>query len=278
MGNMASDFLENTFVFMMVIGILVMLALALAFVLFFNTAQKKILQEQMRNQKLAYEHQEELLHSTILTQEEERKRIARELHDEIGSKLNVILLNIHRLREPHHQPTEAAEITQEMSTLINTTIDTTRRISHDLLPPTLEDFGLVETIKELQTNFNQSGIITIAFDVVEKKVEIDDKLIELNLFRVLQELINNSIRHGKAAEIGIKLWLSAEQIKLEYTDNGTGFDTSIFAKSKGMGTKNIESRLHMIGASYEYHSSAGQGMKMTLQLKTTSPNNEKLAE
>lgn len=251
----------------MIIGILIMLALALAFVLFFNFSKKKIMTEQMRNQKLAFQHQEELLHSTILTQEAERKRIARELHDEIGSKLNVILLNTHRLKKFSKEEEEIGAITNEVNSLINTTINTTRRISHDLLPPTLEDFGLVEAIKELRDTFQQTGTVSISFDLIGNGKSIDDKIIELNIFRVLQELINNSIRHGKATEIAIKLWLKTSGIKLEYLDNGEGFDQSDFKNKKGLGMKNIESRLHMIHATYKYDSSPGNGFKVIIDLR-----------
>lgn len=249
----------------MVIGILIMLALAMAFVLYANHSQKKLLTEQMRNQKLAYQHQEELLQSTILTQEEERKRIARELHDEIGSKLNIIFLNIHRLRKFSKGEEEMDGIMNEVDTLINTTIDTTRRISHDLLPPTLEDFGLVEAIKELQHNIQQTGNIDLQFDLIEHQQVITDQLIELNLFRVLQELINNSIKHGKATSILIQLWINAK-IKLEYKENGQGFDLNTISEKKGLGMKNIESRLHMMDAQYQYDSSSGEGFKMTIEL------------
>ncbi len=266
MGNMESNLHENTFVFLMVIGILIMLALALAFVVFFNYSQKKILTEQMRNQKLAYEHQEKLLHSTILTQEEERKRIARELHDDIGSKLNVILLNIHRLRKFSKENEEMGLIADEVNSVIHTTIDTTRRISHDLLPPTLEEFGLVEAIKELRDTFHHTGHVSIDFDLLENELQIDDKLIELNIFRVLQELINNSIRHGKAKEIKIKLWLSSDAIKLEYLDNGTGFDMNNFETKRGLGMKNMESRLNMIQADFTYDSAPGKGMKVLITI------------
>jgi len=248
----------------MVIGILIMLALALAFVVFFNFSQKKILTEQMRNQKLAYEHQEELLHSTILTQEEERKRIARELHDDIGSKLNVILLNIHRLKSFSNENEEMDSIAREVNSVIHKTIDTTRRISHDLLPPTLEEFGLVETIKELRDTFHQTGSVSINFDLMEKEMQLEDKLIELNIFRILQELVNNSIRHGKAKEITIKLWLKLNSIKLQYIDDGEGFDMSDFKIKRGLGMKNIESRLNMINATFKYDSAPGKGMEVLI--------------
>jgi len=254
----------------MVIGILIMLALALAFILFANSSQKKILTEKMRNQKLAYQHQEELLHSTILTQEEERKRIAAELHDDIGSKLNIIFLNMHRLKAFGKEHEEIGAITNEVNSLINTTIQTTRRISHDLLPPTLEEFGLVEAIKELRHNFNQTGSIAIEFDLVEHDQPIDNKSIELNFYRILQELINNSIKHGEATEIMIKLWSTEAVIKMEYLDNGKGFDQHSLKNKKGLGMKNIESRLHMMHATHQLDSSPEKGLRMTIELSPTS--------
>lgn len=251
---------------MMVIGILIMLALALAFVMFFNFSQKKLLKEQMRSQKLAFDHQEQLLHSTILTQEKERKRIARELHDEIGSKLNVILLNTHRLKKYHNEANELEEISSEIKSVIHTTIDTTRRISHDLLPPTLEGFGLVEAIKELRDSFVKTGSVDIEFDLIENEHKINDSLIELNLFRVLQEMINNSIKHGKASEINIQIWVNKDKIKLKYGDNGKGFDMSDQNLRKGLGLKNIESRLNMIQSTFYYDTSPGNGFNIEIEL------------
>ena len=264
---MDSNLQENTFIFMMIIGILIMLALALAFVLFFNFSQKKLITEHMRNQKLAFDHQEALLHSTIMTQEEERKRIARELHDEIGSKLNVILLNTHRLKKFRKDNSEMEEIASEMNSVIHRTIDTTRRISHDLLPPTLEEFGFVEAVKELRDSFENTGSVSVNFELIENEVKIDDHIVELNLFRVMQELINNSIRHGEATEITIKLWLSKTKVKLEYSDNGKGFDMSDITNKKGLGLKNIESRLNMIHSDYEYDSALGKGFSLVIDLR-----------
>jgi len=264
---MESVFQENNLISLMAIGILIMLAFALAFVLFVNYSQKKILNEQMQVQKLALEHQAALLHSNILTQEAERKRIARDLHDEIGSKLNVIFLNIHRLKELTIGNDEINPITSEIESVINTTIDSTRLISHELLPPTLEEFGLIETIRELQHSYNKLGKIQIEFTSMENENSIQNKLIELNLFRVIQELVNNSVKHGKCTEIDIKIWAETEAIKLTYADNGSGFDSTKIETYKGLGMKNIQSRLQMIDAQYQYQSSSGKGMQITIELQ-----------
>lgn len=256
---------ENNIVNMMTIGSLIMLAFALAFIIFANYSQKKILKEQMDKQKLALEHQQNLLHSTILTQEAERKRIAKDLHDEIGSKLNIILLNTFRLEEQVKENEDVKEITTEIATIINHTIDSTRRISHELLPPTLEEFGLVEAIIELQHNFNQTNSVEIDFNLEADEDQDIDKLTELNIYRVLQELVNNSIRHGKATKIQIQFWKQNIGCKLSYKDNGEGFEVESLSNKKGLGMKNMESRLNMINAQYEYESSQGNGFEMKIE-------------
>ncbi|NOQ71833.1 MAG: sensor histidine kinase [Crocinitomix sp.] len=257
---------ESNIVNMMIIGILIMLAFALAFIIFANYSQKKILKEQMDKQKLAYDHQENLLYSTILTQEAERKRIAKDLHDEIGSKLNIILLNTFRLKEEVKEIESVADITTEIATIINRTIDSTRRISHELLPPTLEEFGLIEAIRELQHNYNQTETVEIDFKLAADENGVRDQLVELNFYRVLQELVNNSIRHGAASEIEIQLWNEKSKCSIHYKDNGKGFEMDDLKHKKGLGMKNIESRLHMIGATFEYESSINNGFEMKMEL------------
>ncbi|MEM7085543.1 MAG: ATP-binding protein [Bacteroidota bacterium] len=264
---MESIFQEENLITLMAVGIVIMLAFAMAFVIFVNYSQKKILREQMQTQKLAFQHQQELLHSNILTQEAERKRIARDLHDEIGSKLNVIFLNIHRIKEFSNGEEDLGAITDEIELVINKTIDSTRLISHELLPPTLEEFGLVEAIRELQHGYSQVGSIQLDFKAMEKENNIDNKLIELNLFRVVQELIKNSIDHGKASKIDIKLWAQSELIKLTYEDNGVGFDSDQLNAKKGLGMKNIESRLQMVQARYQFNSSPGNGVNVVVELQ-----------
>jgi two-component system NarL family sensor kinase len=257
---------ESNIVTMMIIGILIMLAFALAFIIFANYSQKKILKEQMDKQKLAYDHQENLLHSTILTQEAERKRIAKDLHDEIGSKLNIILLNTFRLKEEVKEIESVVDITTEIATVINRTIDSTRRISHELLPPTLEEFGLVEAIRELQHNFNQTETVEIDFKLEVDENEERDQLVELNFYRVLQELVNNSIRHGGATEIEIQMWNQKMEQRIIYKDNGKGFNMDDLQHKKGLGMKNIESRLHMIASTFQYESSINNGFEMKIEL------------
>lgn len=258
----------NEFFSFLIISILLMLTFALVLVAFFFRYQRKLLREKMAQQELEIKYQEELLFSTIETQEKERKRIAKDLHDDIGSKLNVVLLGLYQFRKQTKDLPEAKAAIKNMSQLLNKTIDSTRRISHDLLPPTLDSFGLSAAILELAENYDNTGEVNIEYHDSEAEHRITDKLVELNLFRVVQELVKNSIVHGKSENIEIKLVLQPEHFEIDYKDDGKGFDMSVMKKKKGLGTQNIESRLNMSNASIEYQSAIGEGVKAFIRSKT----------
>ncbi len=257
---MESSFQQNEVFILMGAGIFVMLFLAFAFILFFSFSQRKLQSEQLKAKETELRHQEKLLYSTILTQENERKRIAKDLHDDIGSKLNVIFLNMHRIERAAKESPPILDMVSDINEVIHTTIDTTRRISHDLLPPTLDKFGLIEAVKELCESYQKSNSVNVLLEVKQNEGRLADKTTELNLFRIIQELISNSIKHGQAEQISIDLWLGLEKVQLEYQDNGKGFDLEILNDKKGLGTQNMESRVKMIGGKMDIQSSEGKGI------------------
>lgn len=264
---MEGNLLEGELLILIIAGVLIMTFLALALVLFFNFSHKKILEEKMLAQDLKIKHQEELLHSTIIIQEEERKRIAKDLHDDIGSKLNVINLNLHRLKKYGKDNENIQSTVTDIKSLIGTTINTTRRISHDLLPPTLESFGLKVAIQELCDGFVRSGTLEVELKTEAEEERPEERLVELNLFRVVQELFSNSIRHGVAKSIVISLWIQKETIKINYSDDGKGFDSSRLTEKKGLGLSNIDSRLQMINGTIRYESALGKGTQVFINVK-----------
>lgn len=261
---MADSVSETDLIQFMIGGISIMVALALAFIIFFFYSQRKLWQEAMRRQQLELKHQEELLHGTILVQEQERKRIAENLHDDIGSKLNALSLYMNQLVQGQ---SAATNLLPDMKKIIKATAETTRRISHELLPPTLENFGLVEAVQELCNTYDKSKDLQVLFSVEEDKGRLQDPVVEMNLFRIVQELISNSTRHGKANEINIQLWQGVEQVQLHYRDNGIGFDVAQVQKQKGLGMKNIYSRLNMIKATMEVESVREEGAQFYIELK-----------
>ena len=267
---MDSSIQENEILIIIFIGIMIMMLLALAFVLFFYFSQKRFQAEQLKSQAERLKHQELLLFSTIEAQEKERQRIAKDLHDEIGSKLNIINLGMHQLNKIGKNNGAILNTTKELFGVINETIGTTRRISHDLLPPTLEKFGLKEALVELCESFKQTASFDIAFSVRENDPYKTEKNVELNLFRVVQELINNSIKHGKPSQIKINFWKNKNGIKIKYRDNGKGFDFKNNSFKTGLGMQNIESRIKMINAEFNFSSSVGAGVQVEIIKKPIS--------
>lgn len=241
--------------------LLAFLSMFLVLILFFYFSRKKIVQIEVDKKNLEIEHQKELLNSVLITQEEERKRIAQDLHDDISSKLNVVSLNSHLLKTPNLNEAEQLEITNNIIELTQKALENSRRIAHDLLPPVLEKFGLHAGIEELVEEFNSTKIVKVSY---ENNVDFESYPIEkhLHIFRILQELLNNSLRHGKSTKVSIQFTTFEDQKTCTYIDNGLGFDSSRSENQKGLGMKNIESRINFLGGNFSFTSKPNEGVKM----------------
>jgi signal transduction histidine kinase len=239
-------------------AILIMLGLAVLVVYYGSKAQKRLLQEQMQRQTMQLEHQQQLLQHNLTVQEEERQRIAAQLHDDIGSKLGVLHLTFHRLRRMEAESKEQGDIQEEINQLISNTLATTRRISHELLPPTLEDFGLIEALKEFCEGLRKTGAIEVDFEHPLEREDLPDTTTQLHLFRIVQELSNNTLKYAHAKRITLRLEKQKKNRRLVFKDDGQGFSPS---PAVGLGLKNIENRVNMIGATWSLHSAPGAGME-----------------
>lgn len=237
------------------------LLMALVLILFFYFSRKKIVQQEVEKKNLEIAHQKELLHSIIITQEEERKRIAQDLHDDISSKLNIVSINSHLLKTPGLTFDESSEISTNIFNLTKKALDNSRRIAHDLLPPVLEKFGLHAGIEELCVEYNSNKLINASFTSFTELDKINsDK--QLNVFRILQELMNNSLKHGKAKNITIIFESNSNLITCKYNDDGIGFDMNDVKNQKGLGMKNIESRISFLNGELKMISSEKKGMQV----------------
>lgn len=245
------------------IGSIFMAFLLMSFIviLFFYFSRKKIIQKEIEKKNLEISHQKELLRSVILTQEVERKRIAQDLHDDISSKLNVVSLNTHLLKTPNLSDDELLDITNNITNLTQKALENSRRIAHDLLPPVLEKFGLHAGVEELVVEFNSSKSVNVIYQNV-LKFDISDIDKHLHVFRILQELLNNSVRHGKATEISIAFKSIDNQNTCIYSDNGVGFNCKSDDSQKGLGMKNIESRINFLNGTFTIDSSLNNGVKI----------------
>jgi signal transduction histidine kinase len=245
----------------MTIGIALMLLMALSLVLFFLFSQQKFNRVRYEAQATELLHQQQLSQRNLLVQEEERQRIAAQLHDDLGSKLGVISLSLHRLRRAEGQQPLSDALLTEINDLVAATLQSTRRLSHELLPPTLEEFGLVEALREFFEGLQKATSIDFLFENTLAKTDLADPIVELNLFRIVQELTNNSLKHAHATQISLFLGTENGQKTLRYRDNGIGMDLEN-QPMRGLGLRNLRQRVQIISGTYDLRTAPGKGVEV----------------
>lgn len=243
---------------------LAFMSMATVLILFFYFSRKKIIKHEIDKKNLELNYQKEILTTVILTQETERKRIAQDLHDEISSKLNVVSLNSHLLKTPNLNEKEVNEITNNINLLTSSALDCSRRIAHDLFPPVFEKFGLEAGIEELIAEFKSTGQFEIRF-INQVNLDQLDKDKQLGLFRIIQELLHNTLKHAKAKKCSISFSTVKDNISLVYLDDGIGY--TISEEKKGMGLINIDSRIGLLNGQYNIKTSPNNGFEIKIIFK-----------
>ncbi len=238
------------------IGTFAMVLLAAAIVFFFITYQKRLLKKELELNKVKTEQQEELLRNIVSAQEKERKRIARDLHDEVGAMLSVVKLNVSRIAKITI-PDKSKILANETKTYLDQVITQVRGISRALLPPSLEKLGLYFALEDLSNWINKSGEIKVTCRNSGEPIRFDNKK-ELAVFRIAQEMVNNAIKHANALEISISTRFSEGKLVVLVADNGKGFDVAE-KKSTGLGLRNLESRTKVLDAKFKLKSMPGKG-------------------
>jgi len=201
-------------------------------------------------------HNEQKIKAVLEGQEEERRRIARELHDGVGQKLAGLKLNCSGIiSDDKTDPTSSA--LKNLSNLIDDTAEEVRGISHQMLPKELEQFGLIPAIEGLIESSFKSSVIHSSFE----HFGVNNRLsysIELAIYRILQELVSNILKHANATEVKTELLKRRNSVLLIIEDNGIGFDHSQ-KKDHGIGLMNIESRVEAVNGNLSYESEPGKG-------------------
>lgn len=225
-------------------GIIFLIALGVIFM--YQQFQKNIIKQQLEREELKNEYQKELLQNTIRVQEEERKRIARDLHDELAAALSIGYMQLTQIEdEKEFNPKKIAQVRE----LIQTTLQSTRRISHELMPLHLSQFGLekavanllekVETAQNIETNI-----------AVSNSCDQLSWILEIALYRIYAELINNTLKHAEATTIDISILSKSDQLFCRYEDNGKGLPEK--NGISGIGLQNIKNRVQSFEGKLEF--------------------------
>lgn len=248
-----------------IIGMLAFALLAGGIVYFNLRYQKQILQKQNELHKKESEHRLELLKTTIEITEKERKRIAGDLHDEIGAHLSTIRMLLNNFKNKSGSASEVEGLAEESKSLLDNTISSVRIISHNLLPPGLEKFGLVNTLEDLCSSLRASTSFTVELNVQDDFPPLD-KSIELALYRIAQELTTNSLRHAKSRNMLMALTYNDSLISFVFEDDGVGLDEKSLSQKKGLGLLNIETRTLALNGKCTFTTAIRKGFKATIEI------------
>lgn len=224
-------------------GIVFIIAVGVVFLT--QQFRKNLYRQQLEQEQLKKKHQQELLRSSIQAQEQERKRIAQDMHDELGAALSITRMHLMQVERLHgaHSGQLLADL-QNIRLLTESSLESMRRISHELMPAQLEKFGLVKTMETVIEQLSTTGNIAIDFHAPDDLSRLDTQL-QLILYRVFMELINNTLKHAAASRIVIEITLEQDRLVSSYSDNGKGLPAEI--TGEGLGRKSMEGRISAIG-------------------------------
>jgi two-component system NarL family sensor kinase len=244
------------------VAMLIMAGTIIVFVVFY---QKRMIQEQVKRQQLQLDYQRKMMEAALESQENERRRVAADLHDSIGAMLSTVRVSLITLGRS--QNIDIASI-NESKKMLDDTIESVRRISRDLMPATLEKFGLTQAVKEMCERFQSTTLLPIVFHE-EGEVQALPKIRELMIFRIIQELLNNALKHSRASAISVKI-MAGDDLQVEVEDDGIGFNAEEYKSTKqsgkSLGLFNIENRARIAGAFVKYDTERKKGSRIAVTI------------
>lgn len=243
----------------------VLLVLAIGIILFVFKYQRRMLQHQEHLRQLQEAKQRQLLDATIQAQEEERRRVAQDLHDEVGAMLALVKLNVHMLTAQ----SENKEAGQQVKMLLDDVMGSVRQISHNLMPVILDKMGLPKALESMRRTIPAAAGVEMKLNCNHPDKRVEPKT-ELFLYRVVQELLNNTLKHAQASEVQVNLQFSYKDLQLTYEDNGKGFDYESLEKKPGtnggLGLMNLQARLELLNGRFDLFSARNSGTKATISV------------
>lgn len=261
------------------LGTIGMLALTIGLIVFIIFHQRKVIRYQLQLQRMEFDQQKLLLNASIRLQEEERQRIAADLHDDAGPLLATARLYLNENLVNLDRNSQLQSI-YNAKQIIDDTIQLIRNISHSLMPPTLKNFGLESAVNDLFQKISGSGSMNASsrFHDYRERLQSENELI---IFRVIQELVNNILKHSNASFIHLTQNTSGNKFFIRLHHDGRGITQNDFIKlnksNVGLGLKNIQSRLKVLHGKIFFEKDMSQTYyKVTIELM--KEDEDKLSE
>ncbi|MEQ6168383.1 ATP-binding protein [Ekhidna sp. MALMAid0563] len=252
--------MEGKVILLVIIGTIGVMLMAFSVVFFVLLYRRKVLENKLEMQSVKTKHQEEMLSATLKSQEEERNRLGTELHDGVGAMLSSIKLNLQVVNKNN----DLGQLKPALGHL-DETITQVRNISHQMMPIILKKYGVKRAIEDL---FEKTSNSSLNLSITQWEEPDLDGEHALMLYRIVQELVNNSLKHAEATFIELSIKKEGVKTIISYSDNGNGFPENVIKNSDGIGLLNVKNRAQTIGAKPIFYNHEKGGAKVDLVIDT----------
>ena len=259
---------KSTLNYILVASVIVMLSVGL--LLYRNFRHRQLLAkqrdelQQQQIRELEKDKQLIAVDSLLKGQEEERSRLAKDLHDGLGGLLSGVKFSLSNMKDNLIVTPDNMALFEWSLDMIDTSIKELRRVAHNMMPEMLTKFGLDEALKDYCNTVNATKLLAVKYQSLGMETRFD-KANEIIVYRIVQELLNNILKHAEASEVFVQLIRQDDRLNIVVEDNGKGFDTAILEKSKGAGWVNIRSRVEYLKGQLDVHSEPGKGTLINME-------------
>jgi two-component system, NarL family, sensor kinase len=230
-----------------------------------NYRQKQKLQQQ-RISELETEKQLTATEAVLKGEEQERTRLAKDLHDGLGGMMSGIKYSFLTMKRNLIMTPENQQAFERSMDMLDSSIQEMRRVAHNMMPEALLKFGLDTALKDLCNDINQTGALHVNYQSIGMEDIAIDQTTSITIYRVVQELINNTMKHAAATNSIVQLSKTGDKLTITVEDDGKGFDIACLSMAKGIGWTNIMNRVEFLKGKLDINSHAGKGTSVLIEL------------
>jgi len=241
-----------------------------SFLVYRNYKQKQKLQQQRINE-LETERQLTATEAVLKGEEQERTRLARDLHDGLGGMLSGIKYSLNTMKGNLIMTPDNAQAFERSIDMLDSSIKEMRRVAHNMMPEALVKFGLDTALKDFCNDINRSGALQVNYQSIGMDRAEVDQSTAITIYRIVQELLNNVMRHAAAKNAIVQVSKTNTVVSVTVEDDGKGFDTTVLNGAKGIGWQNIQSRVEYLKGKLDVRSMAGKGTSVMVELNVNNP-------
>jgi two-component system, NarL family, sensor kinase len=254
---------KNILNYLLASGLLLLLGIITS--LYFNYRSKQKLQLQQISE-LETQQQLTATEAVLKGEEQERTRLAKDLHDGLGGMLSGIKYSFNTMKGNMVMTENNAQAFERSMDMLDSSIKEMRRVAHNMMPEALIKFGLDTALKDFCNEIQQSGALHISYQSIGLENLILDQTISITIYRIVQELINNTMKHAVAKNAIVQITKTDNQLSVTVEDDGKGFDTAIINNPSGMGWGNIANRIEFLNGKLDVDSQHGKGTSVHIEI------------